>query len=155
LLGDQPALLRPGGISVAQLEAVLGRPLVAAPKGVRAPGRLPAHYAPATPLEVLATTQLSQRATALVREGRSVALLAFDNSGAGLANTPVTHREIMPGDAISYARILYATLRRLDAKAFDVLLVEATPDNPEWLAISDRLARAAFGTLQTFSRRRN
>jgi len=148
LLGDQPALLRPGGISVAELEAVLGRPLVAAPKGVRAPGGLPAHYAPATPLEVLATAQLSQRATALARAGRRVALLACANSSAGLATTPAAHREIMPDDAISYARILYATLRRLDAKAFDVLLVEATPDNPEWLAISDRLARAAFVTLQ-------
>jgi L-threonylcarbamoyladenylate synthase len=145
LLGDQPALLRPGGISVAQLEAALGRRLVAAPQGVRAPGRLPAHYAPATPLEVLATAQLSQRATALAREGQSVALLAFANSGAGLASTPVTHREVMPGDAISYARILYATLRRLDAQAFDLLLVEAPPLGPEWLAIIDRLARAAFG----------
>ena len=146
LLGDAPALLRPGGIAVAQLEAVLGRPLVAAPQGVRAPGRLPAHYAPATPLEVLATPQLARRATALTREGRQVALLAFADSNAGLAAAPVAHRELMPGDAISYARILYATLRRLDAKGFDVLLVEATPENPEWLAISDRLARAAFGT---------
>jgi L-threonylcarbamoyladenylate synthase len=147
LLGDQPALLRPGGISVAQLEAVLGRPLVAAPSGVRAPGRLPAHYAPATPLEVLPTAQVPQRAAALAREGRRVALLALANSGAGLATMSVTQREIMPDNAISYARILYATLRRLDAQAFDVLLVEATPDDPEWLAISDRLARAAFGTL--------
>lgn len=148
LLGEQPALLRPGGISVAQLEAVLGRPLVAAPQGVRAPGRLPAHYAPATPLEVLPTAQLAQRATVLARDGRRVALLTFANSSAGLATLPATHREVMPDDAISYARLLYATLRQLDARAFDVLLVEATPDNPEWLAISDRLARAAFATLQ-------
>jgi len=148
LLGDQPALLRPGGIAVAQIEAVLGCPLGAAPKSIRAPGQLPAHYAPATPLEVLATDQLAARATALARQGRRAALLVFADSGAGLANTPVAHRELMPGDAISYARQLYATLRRLDAKAFDVLLVEATPDNPDWLAISDRLARAAFGTLQ-------
>jgi L-threonylcarbamoyladenylate synthase len=147
LLGDQPALLRPGGISVAQLEAVLGRPLVAAPPDVRAPGRLPAHYAPATPLEVLPSAQLAQRATVLAHAGRRVALLVFADSGAGLATMPVAHREIMPDNAISYARILYATLRRLDAQAFDVLLVEATPDDPEWLAISDRLARAAFGTL--------
>lgn len=146
LLGDAPALLRPGGITVAQLEAVLGRPLVEAPSGVRAPGRLPAHYAPATPVEVLAAAQLAQRAAALIRAGSKVALLAFTDSNAGLATAPVAHRELMPRDAISYARILYATLRRLDAKGFDVLLVEATPDHPEWLAISDRLARAAFGT---------
>lgn len=145
LLDNEPALLRPGGITVADLEAVLGRPLVAAPKDLRAPGRLPAHYAPATPLEVLAAAQLAQRVTALTGEGRRVALLAFADSGAGLAHTPVARREVMPGDAISYARTLYATLRRLDAEAFDVLLVEATPDSPEWLAISDRLARAAFG----------
>jgi L-threonylcarbamoyladenylate synthase len=149
LLGDSPALLRPGGIAVAQIEAALGRPLAAAPQDVRAPGRLPAHYAPATPLEVLSTAQLPQRAAALAREGRRVALLAFANSSAASATLPVMHREAMPGDAISYARILYATLRRLDAQSFDALLVEATPNDPEWLAISDRLARAAFGTRHT------
>jgi len=149
LLGDAPALLRPGGISVAQLEAVLGRPLAAAPQGVRAPGRLPAHYAPATPLEVLPSAQLAQRATALAHAGQRVSLLVFAASDAGMPTMPGVHREIMPGDAISYARILYATLRRLDAQGFAALLVEATPDNPAWLAISDRLARAAFGTLPT------
>jgi L-threonylcarbamoyladenylate synthase len=49
----------------------------------------------------------------------------------------------MPTNATIYARMLYATLRALDAAGHDVLLVEALPDAPEWLAVHDRLGRAA------------
>jgi L-threonylcarbamoyladenylate synthase len=49
----------------------------------------------------------------------------------------------MPTDAATYARRLYATLRELDDGGFSRILVEAVPDTVEWLAIADRLRRAA------------
>ena len=38
---------------------------------------------------------------------------------------------------------MYRALRTLDEAGVDVILVEAVPDAPEWLAVRDRLARAA------------
>src|SRR5690348_9739480 len=56
---DEPALLRPGGVPRAMIEAVLGRPLADAREGAasedqapRAPGMLASHYAPRTPLRL-------------------------------------------------------------------------------------------------------
>jgi L-threonylcarbamoyladenylate synthase len=49
----------------------------------------------------------------------------------------------MPADALQYGHRLYATLRNLDNDGFDRLLVETPPDDPAWLAVSDRLRRAA------------
>jgi L-threonylcarbamoyladenylate synthase len=49
----------------------------------------------------------------------------------------------MPADALQYGSLLYATLRDLDDDGFDRLLIEAPPDDPAWLAIADRLRRAA------------
>lgn len=53
------------------------------------------------------------------------------------------HVESMPVDAAGYARVLYVTLRRLDNAGYGVILVEAPPESPDWLAVRDRLARAA------------
>jgi L-threonylcarbamoyladenylate synthase len=49
----------------------------------------------------------------------------------------------MPADAAEYGRQLYATLRGLDSAGHDLIVVEAPPANPEWLAVRDRLMRAA------------
>jgi len=50
----------------------------------------------------------------------------------------------MPAGALQYGSLLYATLRNLDSDGFDRLLVEAPPDDPAWLAVADRLRRAAY-----------
>ena len=47
-----------------------------------------------------------------------------------------------PSDPDGYARELYANLRALDAAGADAILIETPPDDPAWLAVSDRLARA-------------
>jgi L-threonylcarbamoyladenylate synthase len=47
-------------------------------------------------------------------------------------------------DPLSYAQKLYASLRELDKRQCDFILVEAAPDSKEWLAINDRLTRAAY-----------
>jgi L-threonylcarbamoyladenylate synthase len=50
-----------------------------------------------------------------------------------------------PRDARGYAHGLYAALRALDAADADVILIEEPPDEPAWLAVRDRLARATHG----------
>lgn len=143
LLDEEPALLRPGGVPLAAIEQVLGRTLVKPPSGIRAPGRLPAHYAPATPLAVLPKAVLFQRVAQLLQQGRKVAVLTLGPDSAATGDCAGAYREAMPTRAACYARALYATLRRIDAAGFCALLMQEPPQTADWLAVRDRLMRAA------------
>ena len=50
---------------------------------------------------------------------------------------------VMPDDPAAYAVRLYAELHDLDEMGVDRILVTLPPDQPEWLAVRDRLRRAA------------
>ena len=55
---------------------------------------------------------------------------------------------LMPLDPSGYATELYEALRRADAERADLILIETTGENdPNWLAIRDRLMRAASERL--------
>jgi L-threonylcarbamoyladenylate synthase len=137
-----PVLLRPGHITLAQLEQVLGVPVgmpdQAAP---RASGTLEAHYAPSTPVALVAVGALDETITQLLTAGKRVAVMAYE-----------AHRETsglqawrqLNNDPVSYAHDLYADLRELDHVNADIILVEALPNTREWQGVSDRLRRAAF-----------
>ena len=77
LSGTQPALLRPGSITLQELEETLGQPL--APAGAtspRAPGTLAKHYAPQTPLMLMEADLMLELAASMTRQGHKVAVLA-------------------------------------------------------------------------------
>lgn len=123
LSGEVPTILRPGGISREQIEAVIGpvgakHAVAKATKPLAAPGQLAVHYAPRT------------RAFRFEPGERS----ALDLSGAGVID--------VDSDAAAYARNLYAQLRDLDARNLRVIYVEMPPDRPEWTAVRDRIVRA-------------
>lgn len=140
LSGDHPRLLRPGAITAAQIEAVLGEPL-AAPSGdvPRSPGTLLSHYAPQTALTLVSPDSLQGKIKCCLENGERVAVLARS------AAPPLTNCiwQIMPDAPGAYAHELYARLRALDALHVDRLLVEAPPYEAAWRAVRDRLARAA------------
>ena len=48
----------------------------------------------------------------------------------------------MPEQADSYAQILYASLRDLDSRELDIILIEQPPETYAWHAINDRLGKA-------------
>jgi L-threonylcarbamoyladenylate synthase len=141
LVGEQPSLLRPGGIGRAALEEVLGRPVLlpTVRSDIRAPGMLASHYAPVTPLQVLPAATLAESAGRMVEAGLRVAVLAISVEVAHGAGCEV---HSMPTQPALYAQRLYATLRDLDLQGFDRILVESPPQLEEWLAVRDRLARA-------------
>lgn len=132
-------LLRPGKITPAQIAAVIGAeveaPDAAAP---RAPGALASHYAPRTPLHIVAPAELSARLAAL--RGQKVAVLARAEAPTGLKDV---HWQAAPRAVEAYAHELYASLRRLDALGCAAILVEAPPAEPGWQGVNDRLGRAA------------
>ena len=144
LSGATPALLRPGWITAAEIEAALGTRLASpAADAPRAPGTLAAHYAPRTPLTLAESDLAIELAASLVRQGKRVAVLARS------ARQPLLQGlEWMAAaqDAAGYAHALYANLRRLDESGCDAIIVEKPPQAAEWAAINDRLARAATGS---------
>jgi L-threonylcarbamoyladenylate synthase len=140
LSSADPRILRPGRISQAQIEAVIG-PVGAAANAhsPRASGTLEAHYAPRTPMLLLAREALEQEAAEQRAFGKRVALLAIERLPAGCSGLALS------ADARAYAHALYGALRRLDARGDQLLLVQRPPVGEDWLAVHDRLRRAAAG----------
>ena len=140
LTSGQPRILRPGRITHAQIEAVIG-PVAhqgdaASP---RASGTLEAHYAPRTPMLMMTRAALRKEASEQRAFGKRVAVLALDTLPEGSSGL------VLPSDALAYAHGLYAALRSLDAGGQQLLLVERPPEGGDWLAVHDRLRRATVG----------
>ena len=135
LTGPEAVLLRPGGATAEAIEAVIGRLVQGAPPGggVRSPGMLASHYAPALPVRLDARAVTADEA-----------LLAFGSAlpGAG-AVCSLSER----GDPVEAAARLFAALRWLDAEGRRLglrrIAVMPVPEEGLGLAINDRLRRAA------------
>jgi L-threonylcarbamoyladenylate synthase len=141
LAGARPRLLRPGSVTHAQLEAVIGPVEVGADKSTpRVPGSSAQHYSPQTAVAIVPSTLLESRIDTLLRDARRVAVLA--QRPPRKAQQGVTW--INAGRRLdAYQHDLYANLRSLDKAGADLILVEEVPAPPEWAAVRDRLARAA------------
>ncbi len=144
-----PALLRPGAITAQEIADVLGLPRLMQPvddgTGPRVSGSLPSHYAPHTPLRLVAAADLPEEIASRLDQGLHVAVLA--RQARRVFHNRVTWQAIVP-DVAGYAHDLYAHLRALDAVEVNLILVEAPPQSDEWLAVNDRLGRAAAGTAE-------
>ena len=140
-----PVVLRPGAITAEEIEAALGAHAAtpAATPAPRVSGALAAHYAPRTPLQLIAGTDLLTQVDACLSKGQTIAVLAF-------SVPPLRHPAVLwfaaAANAPHYAHDLYANLRLLDAAGVDRILVETPPDQSEWRAVADRLGRAAVGS---------
>jgi L-threonylcarbamoyladenylate synthase len=141
LASEPPLVLRPGGVSLEELEHALGRPLEIASSAERplAPGQLLQHYATTTPLRVVDGPPAAGLGT-----GLRVGLVAFAPpraaSVAGFAAVEVLAPD---GSLATAATNLFAALRRLDALGLDLILAERCPEHGLGRAIMDRLRRAA------------
>lgn len=138
-----PTILRHGSITRAQLEEVLGFHVPDGDKNSpRVSGRLKSHYAPNTKLRLLDANMILERQKELIAQGLKLAIYAPEE------NCLTDHRFVVaqltpPTSAQEYARALYEVLHRLDAVHADRILIQCPPQGPEWVAILDRLTRAA------------
>jgi L-threonylcarbamoyladenylate synthase len=149
LTQGQAVLLRPGGLPVEAIEDTLNEKILLAQPAafkVRASGMLDSHYAPATPIEIHPADELWHRAHQLAKPGYKVAVLNLSNDSNKYVDGGGITSFQMPLLADEYGRKLYATLHRIDHASFDRILAEAPPATQEWLAINDRIRRAAQGT---------
>ncbi|GGK99262.1 L-threonylcarbamoyladenylate synthase [Mangrovihabitans endophyticus] len=136
-----PRLLRPGALSLRALRAVAG-PITVPDTTVAdgsqrpSPGMSRRHYAPRAKVELVDEFPAAAAGGVLTYEGHEADAQSPRGGGPQVA-------EVLSADPREYAADLYAALHRLDDAGVDRILVRRPPDGEDWLAIRDRLGRAA------------
>ncbi len=126
-----PVILRPGSVTLQEIEAVLGCQLgTNTDKTIKSPGQLKRHYAPSIPLR-LNVTHLNPKE----------ALLSF---GAHDLKGAIREINLSPqGDLQEAAANLFAALAKLDSSEYESIAVLPIPPQGIGLALNDRLKRAS------------
>ena len=157
-----PCILRPGGVTRAMLEEVLGevtvagsvlRPLQAGEKAL-SPGMRYRHYSPDGQVSLVegSETDVVAALQSLCRQarenGHKACVMCFTEHVAALADC-APHDLGSRTDAAEVAHRLFDTLRRLDDEHMDVIFSEVVPPEGVGLAVMNRLGRAAsFHTIR-------
>jgi L-threonylcarbamoyladenylate synthase len=148
LTTSPPRVLRPGPIMPSELRAVIGE--VTAPvirsgeqhTPMPSPGTSIRHYAPRARLECYSDgVQALTRIAELIASAKRVRWFRGSaDFGRGSAQVEIV---CMPMEPSIYATRLYDALHDADRWAADYVVVDLPPDEEEWLAVRDRLRRAA------------
>jgi L-threonylcarbamoyladenylate synthase len=139
MTGTCPELLRPGHITLAEIQNILGPVLRTTTPTVVAPGHLPRHYATRTPMTIL----LARGARPVLDAHERAGLLAISTLPHDDQRFCAVEALSAAGDLREAARNLFAALRRLDALGLDRLYAEPYDEYGLGLAIMDRLRRCA------------
>jgi L-threonylcarbamoyladenylate synthase len=137
-------LLRPGKITLAELEKVAGPVQAAGAAAPRVPGSLRSHYAPSTPVELVSEASIDARCTG-DPAAASLAVLSRRRRPTGCR---VLAWRTLPADPAGFGHSLYAALRELDGTGAKRILAEKVPTGGDWTAIRDRLERASARDLR-------
>ncbi|MFB7999639.1 L-threonylcarbamoyladenylate synthase [Streptomyces sp. NPDC056002] len=140
--GDAPSILRPGGVTREDLEAVLGCPLaVPATSRVRVPGQHPSHYAPRAKVILVEPEKVVSEAELAQELGHRVGVFLPES----FADAPLKVHAVVtvPASLAAYARDLYGFLRELDQQGCDLIVASVPVEEGLGLAIANRLGRAA------------
>jgi L-threonylcarbamoyladenylate synthase len=135
---DSIWILRSGPITAEDLKPFATHVSAAARSALpNAPGQLKSHYAPRTPLKLLAPGELPSPV-----KGRRTGLLAWcsDDDTKEFTSVAVLSRT---GDLKAAAASFFSKLRLLDNAKLDVIFAEAVPEEGLGIAIMDRLRKAA------------
>lgn len=131
LTQEAPVILRPGSLTSAEIESVLGCSLGAHTESkITAPGQLKRHYAPTIPLRLNVTD---------TQEGE--ALLSFGSHTITGAQKEINLS--LAGNLQEAASTLFSALRELDSSEHSAIAVMSIPEDGIGAAINDRLNRAA------------
>lgn len=157
-LRNPPLLLRPGGVTREQIEAIVGRielysrPAHAAPQALASPGLTARHYAPTARLVLIDGERdallkaIRDHVASEAERGNYVGVLAPDD---WIDETTLAAGGIVLfawgswGDWHQLGRNLFAGLRYLDKPGVNVILCPLPSEEGMGLALRDRLTRAA------------
>ncbi|MFJ8533553.1 L-threonylcarbamoyladenylate synthase [Streptomyces sp. NPDC093591] len=140
--GEIPSVLRPGGVTREDLEAVLGFPItVPSTSHVRVPGQHPSHYAPRAWVVLVEPEKIITEAELAQELGHQVGVFLPPS----LADAPVKAHAVVavPSSMAAYARGLYGFLRELDRRGCDLIVASLPAEEGLGLAIANRIRRAA------------
>ncbi|MFI2207609.1 L-threonylcarbamoyladenylate synthase [Streptomyces sp. NPDC020192] len=140
--GEVPSVLRPGGVTREDLEAVLGCPLaVPSTSRVRVPGQHPSHYASRARVVLVEPEKVVAEAEGAQELGHQVGVFL----PPAFAGTAVKAHAVVPvpGSPAAYARRLYGFLRELDQQGCDLIVASLPAEEGLGLAIANRLRRVA------------
>jgi L-threonylcarbamoyladenylate synthase len=146
-LNGSVRLLRPGSVTLSQLQRVVGEVLVDVPQGApRVPGSHRAHYAPSTPLTIVPIDLLEKMVASMAESGVRVAVLAMRPP---LGSFPLVTWINAGQRPDAYSHALYTHLRTLDKSGCARILVQELPPRDErWAAAGDRLKRASAAATE-------
>jgi len=164
---DPPRILRPGMVTPAALETVIGAIAGPAPAHsgepadalsvpsvtgsghgaetchLRSPGLLEKHYAPRAKLVLANPADEGALRAALTTAGCKPEMAYLICRERHETAARFDHIDLLPPDPAGFAHALYAALHRADAAGAEVIVLEPLPATPEWQAIADRVRRAA------------
>ena len=134
---DRPAILRFGAISPEEVEQCLGISVASGNTNRPAPGSMPSHYSPRQRLVVLGKDEY--KSCVRLHDRNKVAALGFTRPAGlddGMWVQMSNHPKVVE-------QRLYDDLRKLEQTDATVIVVNEVPLNPPWLAVADRLNKAA------------
>ena len=138
---DELEVYRLGGISVEQIELVIGKKISISKRIIEnpeTPGQLKSHYATHTPLYLGRSEELLRRF-----EDQKIIMINFQYYHPDL---PHDQQFILSetGSVEEAAKNLFKILREVDKMKADVILAEPLTDEGLGRAINDRLERAQY-----------
>lgn len=144
-IGDTPVLLRPGGISLEEIEACIGQVRLAEiedyaeANSLLSPGLLPRHYAPRTRLFIVNSPD------EIPKTGTNGLLSLYPVDETCLKDSSFSAHEVLSptGDLKVAAGNLFVALRNLDAAGIDNIVALRMPEKGLGRTINNRLERAA------------
>jgi L-threonylcarbamoyladenylate synthase len=156
-IDDEVYILRPGGVTAAQMQQVLPDVRIHSPRqeevpqkeAPRSPGMKYTHYAPQGHMKLVGGDSHEQVAAWIQRDlneakaqGETTGVLTFDEYVA-LYEADVIMSCGRLADLESIAHGLYAALRRFDEESVSYILAETCPEEGIGQAIMNRLRKAA------------
>ena len=145
LTGEHIRILRAGPITAADIEQCIQAPVEVPVKHDEVvPGNVAAHYQPDTPVKLLSEQSL----LAMLEDPNDVTVHYLVYSPAlkdalKQKNIPDQQHIRLPAEPADYAKNMYYSLYQLDKPGASEIRVEMPPSSADWLAVNDRLSRAA------------
>ena len=132
-------ILRRGPITDEQLSAFADILSGTETQRISAPGQLPSHYTPTTPLRLIDNAE-----TFPPQKNQRVGLLAWSDAFRSAQPFTAVRNLSERGDLREAAANLFRYLRELDALNLDLIVAEQVPSQGLGAAIMDRLERASY-----------
>ena len=138
----KPVILRPGPITRAQIEAVIGPVEVNevsadASEAMTSPGQMQSHYAPKARVLIIEPPEVFASARRLRDSGEQVVCIVRTVWDDAMPSLP------LPLDREGYSSKLYSALHEADDRGATCIVIETIPEDEEWAAVRDRLKRAS------------